>query len=97
MSLVLFARAEFKFAGRAQQPRRGVVLKSGRPLDGVNDVERSLALEPRNADAHYTCGHILVISRRLDDALADYDSAIRFGGARMGKVLSMRIAVAGAL
>ena len=66
--------------------RAWALVKSGRPLDGVNDVERSLLLEPRNADAHDTRGHIRQSQGRLDDALADYEAAIRFGGARMVKL-----------
>lgn len=66
--------------------RAWALVKSGRPLEGADDVERSLDIEPRNGDAFDTRGHIRQAQGRHDDALADYEAALRFGGPRMVKL-----------
>ena len=43
---------------------------------GLRDVERAIALQPRNADYHHQRGWILAEELRYDDAIAEYRRAL---------------------
>jgi tetratricopeptide (TPR) repeat protein len=66
--------------------RAWAYVKSGRPAMGEGDVERSLAMDPRSPDAYDTRAHIRQAAGRLQDALDDYNAAIRYGGERTVKL-----------
>jgi tetratricopeptide (TPR) repeat protein len=63
--------------------RAWAYFKMGKPLAGLPDAEKALGLDPGSAHAYDTRAHILQWMKRSDDALADYDRAMYFGGERM--------------
>ena len=60
--------------------------KAGRPRMGVVDVEKSLALSPGSPHTYDTRAHIKQALGNPAGALADYETAMRFGGERMIKL-----------
>jgi tetratricopeptide (TPR) repeat protein len=48
----------------------------GKAADGLPDVERTLELNPNNADALDTRGHTLEIPGRREEASADFRRAL---------------------
>lgn len=63
--------------------RAWAYFKWGRIREGLPDVQRSLTLDPSSAHAYDTRAHIYQWLGQGDQALQDYDAAMRFGGARM--------------
>ena len=66
--------------------RAWALFKAGRAESGKDDVERSLALQPGSPHALDTRAHIRQTLGKVDDAMADYELAMRFGGERIVKL-----------
>ncbi len=66
--------------------RAWVYFKLGRASEGANDVERALKLSPGSPFALDTRAHIHQADGDVEAAMADYESAMRSGGARMVKL-----------
>jgi tetratricopeptide (TPR) repeat protein len=72
--------------------RAWAYFKSGRPVTGLPDVEKSLRLQPTSPHAYDTRAHI---RQRLGDstnALRDYEAAMHFGGERMVRLYQCGLA-----
>jgi tetratricopeptide (TPR) repeat protein len=63
--------------------RAWAYFKSGRPVDGLPDVEKSLGIQPNSPHAYDTRAHIRQWLGERDGAFRDYEAAMRFGGERM--------------
>ena len=75
--------------------RAWAYFKSGRPHMGSEDVERSLALDPSSPHSYDTRAHIKQWMGQPSAALADYERAMGFGGARMVRLYQCGLAAAG--
>ncbi|MFM1815045.1 MAG: hypothetical protein RLZ98_1740 [Pseudomonadota bacterium] len=63
--------------------RAWAYFKWGRPTTGLPDVQRSLQLDATSAHAFDTRAHIYQWLGQKEQAIQDYDAAMRFGGSRM--------------
>lgn len=63
--------------------RAWAYFKSGRPIEGLPDVERSLRVQPTSPHAYDTRAHIRQATGDPNGALRDYEAAMRFGGTHM--------------
>lgn len=75
--------------------RAWAYFKSGRPALGVEDIERSLALDSTSPHSYDTRAHIRQWSGQAAGAMADYERAMFFGGIRMVKLYQCGLAAAG--
>ncbi|MBL7682360.1 MAG: tetratricopeptide repeat protein [Flavipsychrobacter sp.] len=53
--------------------------QAGHPLQAMQDVEKVLAAEPRNARAHFIMGNCLEQNGNYETAIASYNKAIEYG------------------
>lgn len=75
--------------------RAWAYFKSGRPAMGLEDVEKSLELDPSSPHTYDTRAHIRQWTGQAAGALSDYDRAMAFGGQRMIKLYQCGLAAAG--
>ena len=77
--------------------RAWAYFKLGRGTEGSADVERALQLSPASPYALDTRAHIRQSEGDTEGAFDDYELAMRHGGDRLVKTVSVRAAVAGPL
>ncbi len=75
--------------------RAWAYFKSGRAAMGLDDVEKSLALDPSSPHTYDTRAHIRQWTGQPSAALADYERAMAFGGQRMIRLYQCGLAAAG--
>lgn len=75
--------------------RAWAYFKWGKAAQGLNDVERSLALDSMSPHSYDTRAHIMQAAGQTVAAMADYDRAMFLGGLRMVRLYQCGLAAAG--
>lgn len=75
--------------------RAWAFFKWGKAAQGLNDVERSLALDDMSPHSYDTRAHIMQAAGNTVAAMADYDRAMFLGGLRMVRLYQCGLAAAG--
>jgi predicted Zn-dependent protease len=75
--------------------RAWAYFKWGKAAQGMNDVERSLALDSMSPHSYDTRAHIMQQAGNTVAAMADYDRAMFLGGLRMVRLYQCGLAAAG--
>lgn len=75
--------------------RAWAFFKWGKAAQGLNDVERSIALDSMSPHSYDTRAHIMQASGNPVAAMADYDRAMFLGGLRMVRLYQCGLAAAG--
>jgi tetratricopeptide (TPR) repeat protein len=75
--------------------RAWAYFKWGKAQQGLNDVERSLALDSMSPHSYDTRAHIMQAAGNTVAAMADYDRAMFLGGLRMVRLYQCGLATAG--
>ena len=66
--------------GPAVDARLGeALLRAGRPEDAIGPLRRVAAVQPRDGDAHNALGVAYVQAGRLDEAVPEFEEAVRIG------------------
>jgi hypothetical protein len=66
--------------------RAWAYFRSGKGAMGLDDVERSLQLNPTSPNSLDTRAHIYQALGQVEEALHDYDQVMSYGGARLIKL-----------